>query len=267
MKKMTPNEYYKALKYQKKQIAKSKQVQQDNKIKIETIIDSDDKVVIKYPEYREAFDYVESKFPGLNVLNVTIFKVPRKSLEKAGYGGVGGLYVFHKKQVIVSDDPTGGMSGKKSIKANLSVDEVIVHELLHYVSHKFSNSNSVLMEEEFAYGNSVPYLLSKGYTDKEIVIGNMLPFLYDQVDDQKVLTSVLKKKNITKAQFNSILRSAKKEGNKSKYQPSIDAIFEETHDAVKQKAYEAGMLLVDKYRDVPDGELDEGDSEYSNINI
>lgn len=265
MKKLTPSEYYKAVKQQKKQVELAKKVRSQNKAQIDKVLDYKKKVVIKYPEYKEAFEYVDSKFPGLNVFNVTITKIPRKILEEAGYGGVGGLYIFHKKQVIVTDEPTGGFS-KNSVTASLTIDEIIVHELLHYVSHKFGNSNSVIMEEEFAYGNSVPYLISKGYTDEEIVESNMLPFLYIAVDSNKILKEILQKKGITKAQYNALIREYKQGKNKAKISKLIAEISKQQHDEILEKAKEAGHLLVQKYRDLPDGE-EEDDSDYGNINI
>ena len=262
MKKITPSEYYKLVRKHKNEFEKIKKA---NQAKIYKILSSKNKKIIEYPEYKDAFDYVEKKYPGLNVLSVKIFEVPKEELEDIGFGGAGGLYVFSQKKVIVSDKPSGTFD-KNTISARLSKDEVIVHELLHYVSHKFSKSNSLIMEEEFAYGNSVPYLISKGFTDEDIIKHNMLPFLYGIIDTNGVLKEVLLGKGITKAQFNSLLRNYNKDRENKKYKEAVSDIYKELHEKTMSKALEAGQFLVDKYRDLPDGEVND-ESDYDHIDI
>ena len=65
-----------------------------------------------------------------------------------------------------------------SVKAEMSVDEILVHEMLHYISHKVNPAKRTMqVEEEFAYGNSADYLRSKGHDDDFIIKKNFMPYL------------------------------------------------------------------------------------------
>lgn len=226
--------------------------------RIGKLINKKSNVVIKYPEYAEAYNYVEKKFPGLNVFNVTVFKVSKKDLAEAGYDGVGGLYVFGRKQVIASDFLTGGtFSEDRKIVAKITFDEIIVHELLHYVSHKIYRTHNVMMEEEFAYGHSVPYLKSKGYTDSEIINYNMMPFLYTCVNQELLLEKLLKEKNIKPSNFNGILRKIKSGTCETKMKEVVDKIQEDLHKRTLEIATQKGQFLIDHYKNTPDGEVND----------
>lgn len=233
--------------------------------KLNALISNKNNTIIKYPEYKKAFDYVESKFPGLNVLNVTIHKIRKQDLIEAEYGGVGGLYVPGKKAVIVSDVPSGGSTntyGKKMISAKLSIDEVIVHELLHYVSHKIYRTNDVMMEEEFAYGHSVPYLISKGMTDDNIIKYNMLPFLYMIVDNKKLLKKIIEERKIKPNSYNSYLRKIDQGTAPQIIINVINSIKKELHERTIEIAMKKGKFLVESYRNIPDNEENNSDNEY-----
>lgn len=249
----------------KKAKGEQKKKLSENYQKLTGLINNKNNTIIKYPEYKEAFDYVESKFPGQNVLNVTIYKVRKRDLKEADYGGVGGLYVPGKRAVIVSDLPSGGSTNthaQKVINARVTIDEVIVHELLHYVSHKFYRTHDVMMEEEFAYGNSVPYLLSKGHSDKDIIKYNMLPFLYSTINSQKLLRKILEERKIKTSIYKIYLRKWKA-GNAEPYMLSaIKSVQDELHERTIEAATKKGQFLVDNYHDVPDGEENDIDNEY-----
>lgn len=261
-KKITKGQYYQMVKKHKD---KHRKLLSKNYQKLSDLIKNKNNTIIKYPEYKKAYDYVEAKFPGFNVLNVTIYKIRRQDLIEAEYEGVGGLYVPGKRAVIVSDLPTGGDTnthGTKKIIAKLSIDEVIVHELLHYVSHKIYRSNDVNMEEEFAYGHSVPYLIKKGYTDNEIIKCNMLPFLYGAVDHEKLLKKILEEKNIKITTWSSYLRKIDNKNAIPAIIDSVNSIKKELHERTKEIAMKKGQFLVDNYRDLPDGEQNSDNNEY-----
>jgi len=237
----------------------------ENYQKLIELINNKNNTVIKYPEYKEAFDYVERKFPGLNVLNVTIYKVRKRDLKAADYGGVGGLYIPGKRAVIVSDLPSGGSTNthaKKVINARITIDEVIVHELLHYVSHKFYRTHDVMMEEEFAYGNSVPYLLDKGHSEEDIIRYNMLPFLYSTINSQKLLKKILEERNIKSSIYKIYLRKYKAGSAEGYMINTIKSVQDELHERTIEAAKKKGQFLVDNYRSVPDGEENDTDNEY-----
>lgn len=261
-KKITKNQYYKIKKEVKEKLNKDFAKNYDI---LSKLISNKKNTIIKYPEYKNAFDYVEGKFPGLNVLNVIIHKVSKQDLIDAKYEGVGGLYIPGKKTIIVSDTPSGGTAnthGKKQISANLSIDEVIVHELLHFVSHKIYRSKDLIMEEEFAYGYSVPYLISKGMTDEQIIKNNMLPFLYGIVDSEKLLKKIIEERKIKPNSYNSYLRKINQNTASKEIVDFVNKIRLELHERTIEIAIKKGQFLVDHYRDVPNGDINDSDNDY-----
>lgn len=123
--------------------------------------------VIEYPTHREAYDYVDSLFKGSNIKDVKIHLVRSVVLEKYGFGGRYGFFYIPKKMVFV-----------QSHTDNYSLDEVIVHELIHYALNKEQITfTDVEMEEEGAYGWTIGYLRQKGYSD-DIIIKKFLMEYY-----------------------------------------------------------------------------------------
>jgi len=133
---------------------------------------------IRYPEYKESFDYVDNKFPGNKVKDVSVFLCSKGFLKNLGYVGLGGFFEKILKTIIICNEG--------------DVDETIVHEMLHYVSDlSLATSYSVEIEEEFAYINSIDYLRDKGRTDEYIVSTIFLPYLMGKVDKNVIIKKVL----------------------------------------------------------------------------
>ena len=133
---------------------------------------------IHYPEYKNSFDYVDGKFPGNDVKDVTVLLCSKGFLKSLGYIGIGGFFEKILKTVIICDDGP--------------IDETIVHEMLHFVSDmSMSKSYSVGIEEEFAYINSIDYLRQKGRDDCYIMNQVFLPYLMGVVNKKKIVKQVL----------------------------------------------------------------------------
>lgn len=151
---------------------------------------------IVYSDYPDAFDYVDKLFSTVGVKEVDIYKVSASSLERMGYGGAEGFYDKLSKIIVVSTVKSAHRMGNRKycVRAKVSRDEVIVHELCHYcytdIGHR---SVSREMAEEFAYGWSLGYLRSKGYSDEYIIEYNFLPHLlgvaYDEATEN-ILASI-----------------------------------------------------------------------------
>jgi len=152
---------------------------------------------IVYPEYKESFDYVDSNFPHALIKEVKVYLCDHKLFFDIGIGRSLGFYSPISKIIVVAKQRT--MKRKpietllESVEAKITLDEIIVHELLHYVS------NSVVKgyvtreaEEEFAYGYSVRYLLDKGHSEKDIISNNFMPYLIGVVDKEKIKRKVIK---------------------------------------------------------------------------
>jgi len=146
--------------------------------------------------YRESYDYVDNLFPNADVKNVTIYRVAKSCLSKLGLKNIGGCYDKLSRIVVISKELDFVSSGKdetwSTITAKITTDEVIVHELLHYVSmHNSGSSGSMQMEEEFAYGNSLGYLRSKGHSDDRIIVYNFLPYFLNVSYSKNIVRKVL----------------------------------------------------------------------------
>ena len=164
---------------------------------------------ITYPEYKEAYDYVDKTFPGSNVKNVVIYKVSEKLFQNIGLGFAEGFYDTYSKIIVISGVKKYRSKNYKA-SSKISRDEVLVHELCHYVYFTTGHrSVSVEMEEEFAYGWSLGYLRQKGHSDDDIVKDNFLPFLLNNSID-KALRAVLAAEKISTHEYNSMTRFKKK---------------------------------------------------------
>lgn len=197
--------------------------------------------VIKYPDFKEPFDYVHECFPGLDVKSITILEVERELLEKLGYKGVGGLYSSLWKTIVMTDTQDVPKPKRKmAVQAKITKDEVVTHELLHYCSDLQGKTNtSADIEEEFAYGWCYGYLKRKGYTDDEIIGNNYLPYLVSTTDQQKVLCDVFKSKNISLQDFMTMPSTEKKK--------LLSKIRQPMHDRMLELARERGWQIIRIY--------------------
>jgi hypothetical protein len=211
---------------------------------IDKIKNHDDTVIIKYPQHKEAFDYVDNLYPKEDVKSVVVYHCNQKFLSRLGYKGVGGFFEKVMKTVVLSSLDHGS-SKKYSITAKIEIDEVLVHELLHYVCDcEGVRKSSVEVEEEFAYGNSIGYLRSKGMSDEDIVNNNFLPFFVSIADNKKVIKKILLQNEYDLKEFStySIKRQNKILGRFKK------TIFEE----IKQTSFDKAMELIAIYSDSDD---------------
>jgi hypothetical protein len=188
------------------------------KNKLDNIIKDRKTRLIEKEEFKDAFNYVDELFPNSGVFSAIVYVSPRDTLERNGYKGIGGFYSRGERIIVVSDDfnfkPKNNIWS--SIVAKITLDEVIVHELLHYISHKYKDSIlSVEAEEEFAYGNSVGYLTSKGYDSDHIVKNIFMPFLISTVNINKLFYDKAIAKGFSKVSikkdFNKIFKIFEKD--------------------------------------------------------
>jgi hypothetical protein len=196
---------------------------------------------IKYPEYQEAFDYVDNLFPRAKIKDVMIYKVAYRDLVKMGYGGVEGFYDPVSKIVVVSGahkkEPT--FNKECSVVAKITRDEVIVHELCHYCYvFEGNRSTSVELKEEFAYGWSIGYLRGKGHSDEAIIKNNFLPFLIN-VSYTQATKNILAWAKITERKYNSFKNFERKEFNR-RYGKKI-------FKRAKEIAMERGFKIINIY--------------------
>lgn len=195
--------------------------------------------VIKYPEYKEAYEYVDNLFPDANVKKVIVYEADKSYFKKANFIWASGLYIRTNRSILICKDRPLGPSKDdnlwKSVIASLTLDEILVHELLHYCSHYYGKVRNRIMEEEFAYGYSYNYLKNKGYTDDEIIQANFLPFLITIIDQNKIIKKYFINNNI-------VCKNEKDRQNK------IEKNQEEIFNLVKKSAIEIGYDIITIYK-------------------
>jgi histone H3/H4 len=197
---------------------------------------------IRYPEFKECFDYVDDLFPFIGIKDVVVYKASHKYLEKLGFKGVDGLYEKIYKTVVFTI-PTRTKRPKWGVVARNEKDEVLVHELIHYCCQAGNNINSVDIHEEFAYGWSYGYLKNKGYTDDKI-IDKYLPHLFG-VARKKVFKSILSRNRITEKAYNEFSVSEKNRVFK-KYAKEI---YEKSLEVAKERGRKIVKIYCEKCRE------------------
>tara|TARA_Y100000310_G_scaffold57488_2_gene52709 strand:+ start:40104 stop:40901 length:798 start_codon:yes stop_codon:yes gene_type:complete len=199
-------------------------------------------ILINYPEHQEAFDYVDELFPHCDVKNVTVYKANRDFLAKLGFKGVGGFCHKKTKSVVLSShsrEPIVRRS-RYQVFAIIEPDEVIVHELIHYCYFFEKNTGrSLHLNEEFAYGYSIGYLRSKGFSDEDIIKKNFLPYLYKTAEDRIAVDIILKKEKMPAKNWHS-LSNPLKEMLYKKYLSDI-------YDRAIKASYKRGHKIIDIY--------------------
>jgi hypothetical protein len=222
---------------------KSQKKQLDEMVKnIKKLKNSVSTVQVKYPQYKESYDYVDNIFPDVGVKNIVLYKTSAKTMERLGFGHAGGFYDRMSKIIVFSTAKPKRTRQKNSVTAKLNQDEVIVHELCHLCYFSQGKSSvSVGINEEFAYGWSIGYLRSKGYSDDDIIKDNFMPFLYQQVRE-KVFWSILSREGITKREY-SLSSKYQKQKVLRKYEKSL---HKETLELATEKGHQIIKIYTDK---------------------
>lgn len=193
---------------------------------------------IKYPEYKEAFDYVHNLYPFAAVKQASVYYTPKYLLQEVGYGGVGGFYDTNAKVVVVTDWLGDGDYSEFKVQAEFTTDEVLCHELIHYCANYRLPVAGRSVEEEIAYGKSIGYLRLKGRTDDFIIQKNMMPYLMSTVDKREVYRKVLLK------HYDETLLASASIGTINKLLEDLgDDVFRET----KVAATKAGERMMAAY--------------------
>ena len=146
-------------------------------------------VIISYPKYKESYDYVDELFPDANIKEIKIYQCESSYFDGLGYKRAKGFYLIYNKIIIISSSCSNNSCENDlfeykdivdldKINVQYSIDEVLVHEMIHYVSGLSGITSTEMFEEEFAYGNSVEYFKKKGYSEEDIISQKLIVFLY-----------------------------------------------------------------------------------------
>jgi hypothetical protein len=171
-----------------REIAKARERQLDStRRKVERIAKhAEQKQVDDFPEVSS---YLAGRFPSVDISDIKIYVASSEMIEKEGFKDMGGCYIDLLKVILVKNEiKQRNVRGKfKTMMhevCDLKVDteDIVVHELIHAISHKINRSSSRYrhMEEEFVYTNCIDFYKGKGMSEEDIVNNNFLPFtLYD----------------------------------------------------------------------------------------
>ncbi len=135
--------------------------------------------------------YLRGKFPEVDISDVDVYTSPSQVFNRA-WKGMGGCYIDVLKTIFVKNKIGNKIGEKRNkfqklmdecCKMSVDVEDVLVHELIHAISHKIGRASSKYrhMEEEFVYTNCIDFYHDKGMTDDEIIDNNFLPFCVHDV--------------------------------------------------------------------------------------
>ncbi|MFA5598958.1 MAG: hypothetical protein WDA06_00040 [Phenylobacterium sp.] len=146
--------------------------------------------VCSYTNCESAYNYVQSRFPAVDIKDVKFYLSSRDFLDSLGYTSARGFFNKSKKTIVIASDEKSKITPDNIIDdiiIDIKNDEVVVHELLHYVSSMLSRRLHDAAEEEFAYGYSLQYFKNKGYSNSHIVHNILLPYFMSVVAKDRIL--------------------------------------------------------------------------------
>jgi len=122
--------------------------------------------------YKKPMDFIWRNFPeeAEQVAELSVYSTRGSAIQYClNTSGAGGLFSMHTNDIFVSFDQP---EYSELINILADRDEILCHEMLHAVS-RFRCGGSITRkdstnEEDFAYGQMVPYMREKGLSDKEI---------------------------------------------------------------------------------------------------
>lgn len=208
---------------------------------------TEEKQLIDFPAVK---DFLESKFPNVDLSSIKLYLTPSRVLEKAGFKDIGGCYVRDKKIILVKNEINHHYKAKgefqkvmrNACNMKADVEDVVVHEFIHAVSDLIGRSLSKYrhMEEEFVYTNCVDFYHQKGMTDEDIVDNNFLPFcLQDIYESSKEMKSVF-------AQVNKTIDDIR-EMSEGEYQRFLNKNAEVIIPLIKKRAQEKAHKMIELY--------------------
>jgi hypothetical protein len=233
---------HKMIKYAQKQ---KKDAQEQMNENIQKLVKNAEKLSVVH--FKIIHQYVKSKFPDVDITHIPIYLVPDEDMDKA-FRHAGGCFIPSHEAIFVRMNmnfkPKGKMNkfdkelNSRSIP-DVSTEDVLVHEMMHAVSHVSGRSGRSFNfnEEEFAYTNTVDFYLSRGMTRDEIVRKNFLPFCIN---------------NVMEVEMNNIIGTVSPEFLNTPKTPSAMKVFmtrnaEKLVDIIVDKATQMGKHMIELY--------------------
>lgn len=155
--------------------------------------------LVTLKKFKSCLEYVLSRFPDADIADVKAFIISGDFVKKTFLEYAGGCYIPSLKCILLKSFNSKIKRKHKIDKlldlhcANVPVDDIFVHELIHAVSHSYNRYTRISkhLEEDFVYTNTIDWLCSKGLSDDDIVLNNFLPFIISDYVKKKDLDSFL----------------------------------------------------------------------------
>ena len=195
--------YYRHEQIKKVKDAVNHQLLFDLKRKVSRIINGFDTVKKNVTDWPDIHNYLKSRFPHIDISAIPIYITTPAAMRSIDLD-CGGCYIDILKVILVrnkivtmspsSDGKFDKLMSKLS-KSEVNVEDIVVHEMVHAVSHRIRGTPNAKYEwfeggigikfrhaeEEFVYTNCLPYYKDKGMTDEQVVNSIILPFMVNDV--------------------------------------------------------------------------------------
>lgn len=167
---MTKSEYYEVLDRMTKSDKDRRKAEDAWEARVAKVAAHSDTIVLTESSHPSAWAFVKTAYPSVadRVAATKILKNDNTAFcRRIGIpSDAGGLYVKPSSTILL-------------LYARGCPDDIIVvHELLHLVSRMLGGEGSAVVEEDFAYGKSLPYVLSR--MSREWVVEKYLMPYYSQ---------------------------------------------------------------------------------------
>ncbi len=181
-----------------------KQYLAKSKAQVQRIINHKDTQEITLSQYPKISSYLNEKFPKVDLSHVHIYIVAERVIEK-NFPGIGGCFFPALKIIFVKNEiKKTKIKGKfnrllqEACPVEITVEDVLVHELIHAVSDKMNRSSAKYkrMEEDFVYTNCIDFYKSKGMTEEDIVNNVFLSFCIWDIASSKDMRDVFTEANV-----------------------------------------------------------------------
>lgn len=156
-----------------------------------SIINHNDTVKKTVSDFDDISKYLKVKFPSVSIDETPIFICDNNILLKTCLEYANGAYIPSLGLIIIKKVPnvSGSIDGHFSLVLNskianpIEVSHIVVHELLHCISHKLNlpSRKHVSMEEEFVFKNSIEYYRSVGLSDDDILNTILIAFCINEI--------------------------------------------------------------------------------------
>lgn len=245
-----------------------KQMMRELETQVNRIVKHPDTARKSIADWPDIHQFITDTFPNVDVSDIKIYETTPEVMKRNGFEECGGCYIDELRLILVKDRITSHSSGKGKFSqkmnevasSEMATEDVVVHELLHAVSHRVRGMGGArlkwyesvgggikyrMAEEEFVYTNCMPYYRSKGMSDDEVIDSIFLPFcVSDVLSDRSCMLKVFASLGV---KIPDREECAPKEF-RSKIKRIMNASADELVPIVVQEAKDRAAKMIDLYQ-------------------